>query len=93
MVFDALHNAELTLKISKCIFGAIRLEYLGFQIIQGKLRPGRKIEAIQLYPRPQNLHEVQQFLDLAGLFWRFIEGYASIAAPFNQLLRKNTQFR
>lgn len=92
LVFDALRAARLTLKPSKCVFGSIQLDFLGFTISEGQLRPGRKIEAIATYPEPRNVHEIRRFLGLAGFFRRFIEKYAILAEPLTRLTKKDVPF-
>lgn len=64
--------ANLTLNPNKCVFGADELDYLGFTISAGQIRPGRKVLAIKNYSTPCSVHEVRRFLGLAGYFRRFI---------------------
>jgi hypothetical protein len=87
-VFWVLRAAGLTLKSNKCTFGFDRLEFLGFQISKGVIRPGNKTEVIATFPRPKNEHEVR----LAGYFTRFIVNYTKLAAPLTSLTGKNTVF-
>lgn len=71
-VFEILRNSKLTLQPAKCVFGASQLDYLGFQISKGVIRPGKKVDAIHLFPRLRDAHEMRRFLGLAGYFRRFI---------------------
>lgn len=91
-VLSALRAANLTLKPSKCTFGAHELDYLGFRISEGTVKPGRKVRAIAKFPRPRDTHEVRRFLGLAGYFRRFIIKYAQIAAPLTCLTGKDVPF-
>lgn len=91
-VFEALLGANLTLKPSKCTFGAYELDYLGFRITKGEIKPGRKVDAISNFPKPRDSHEVRRFLGLAGYFRRFITRYAEIAELLTRLTVKNTTF-
>jgi len=76
MVFEVLRKAKLTLKPSKCTFGARELDYLGFRI---SVQPGRKVSTITDYPTPRSVHEIGQFLRL------FIPNYAVLARPITTL--------
>lgn len=92
-VFQALERAKLTLNPTKCAFGVTELDYLGFNIKEGQLRPGRKIAVIENYPEPNNVHELRRFLGLTGYFRRFITHYADISAPLTALTKKDQPWK
>ncbi len=50
------------------------------------------ISAIKNFPQPQNVENVRSFLGLCGYYRAFIRGFARIASPLTQLLRKEMQF-
>jgi len=92
-VFDALREAKLTLKLSKCHFGYTEVAYLEFMLSADGVRPGdQKVIAIQQYPEPTNKHEVRRFHGMCGFFRRFIPRYAEIAHPISDILRDNVKF-
>lgn len=92
LVLKALVEAKLTLKPSKCSFGMKTLDYLGFRIAEGEIRPGPKIDALANFPRPRDAHEVRRFLGLAGYFRRFIVKYAEVAEPLTLLTAKDAPY-
>jgi len=50
LVLDKLKDAKLTLKLTKCLFGTTQIEFLGFVVGEGEIRPGRaKTRAISNY--------------------------------------------
>jgi hypothetical protein len=53
------------------------------------IRPDpKKVEAVQTWPVPKNVHNVRSFLGLVNYFRKFIEHYAEIAVPLTDLTRK-----
>ncbi len=53
-VFEALKVAGLTAKRKKCVFGKIKLEFLGHLIGDGVVSvPGARVRAIADHPRPE----------------------------------------
>lgn len=83
--------ACLTLKPTKCTFGATSLNFLGFTISSGEIKPGLKVEAIRSFPKPHDAHEVRRFLVLKGYFRRFVVNYAKLAAPLTYLTGKDVR--
>lgn len=88
--FQLLTQSKLTLNISKCHFFKTSVEYLGYEINAEGIRPGSaKIEAVQNFPRPSNVHEVRQFVGLTSYFRKFIQNFSIIARPLTNLTRKD----
>lgn len=91
-VFVSLRTAKLSLKPAKCTFGASELDFLGFTVSQGVIRPGQRVHAIKTFPQPQDAHEVRCFMGLTGYFRRFIANYARVATPLTQLTGKDVAY-
>lgn len=92
-VFQLLQNSGLTLNINKCSFFQENLEYLGYEISEMGIRPGKlKINAVENFPTPSNVHEIRQFIGLASYFRKFIHNFAMIARPLTDLTRKNSSW-
>jgi hypothetical protein len=51
-----------------------------------------KVRPILDWQAPTNVKEIRGFLEMAGYYRRFIEGFSKIAGPMTKLLRKNTPF-
>lgn len=87
-------NEGLTLNLSKCTFLKTSVTYLGFEIEQGKIRPGNaKVTAVEQFPIPKSVHNIRQFLGLTGYFRHFIKNYAIIAKPLTNLIKKTVPWK
>jgi len=92
-VLDRLREQKLYAKLSKCEFLQEQVSFLGHVVRQdGIAVEPHKIEAIQEWPAPANVHEVRSFLGLAGYYRKFIHGFADVAKPLHDLLLKNQRF-
>ena len=84
-----LADANILLKPSKCFFGASSTSYLGFVITSnGVAADPAKVKAVLGWPTPKITTEVKSFLGLASYYRRFVQGFASIAAPLHALTRQ-----
>lgn len=93
MVFECAASAGLEIKWSKCQFLKRTVEFLGHIVEEGRIRPSpSKTAAVRSFPEPKTIKSVQSFLGLTGYFRKFIEGYATIAKPLSDMLRKDAKF-
>nr|XP_029143459.1 uncharacterized protein LOC112805764 isoform X1 [Arachis hypogaea] len=85
-----LRTHDLYAKASKCSFGQSQIDYLGHVVCSMgiKVDPS-KIEAIQAWPKPNSLKQLRGFLGLTGYYRKFVLGYAQLAHPLTELLKKN----
>uniref|UniRef100_A0A1X7T6F5 Reverse transcriptase domain-containing protein n=1 Tax=Amphimedon queenslandica TaxID=400682 RepID=A0A1X7T6F5_AMPQE len=89
-VFDRLRKAGLTVKLKKCHFATNKCTYLGQKVGNGCIwSEESKIIAVNNLPRPITKKVVMSFLKLTGYYRRFIENYATLAAPLTELSRKD----
>jgi hypothetical protein len=50
------------------------------------------VAAVANWKRPTSITEIRSFLELAGYYRRFIEGFSKIARPMTILLQKDKKF-
>ncbi|WMV18804.1 hypothetical protein MTR67_012189, partial [Solanum verrucosum] len=52
----------------------------------------KKTDVIRNWPRPLTPSDIRSFLDLAGYYRRFVNGFSSIASPMTKLTQKKAKF-
>jgi predicted aspartyl protease len=88
--------SEYGLKINwkKCQILKSNVNFLGYVIEKGSIKPSvEKTKAVQGFPEPKNVRNVQSFLGLTGFFRKFILNYAIIARPLTELTKNDVEFR
>jgi hypothetical protein len=85
------HN--LYFKPEKCVFHALSIDYLGVIIEKGMTRMDPvKITGIKNWPIPTKVKDVRSFLGFCNFYRPFIQGFAHLARPLNELTRKDTEW-
>lgn len=94
LVLETAADYGLELNLKKCQFLQRKIEFLGYVIENGTIKPSPlKTRAVQNFPQPKTPKQVQSFLGLTSYFRKFIENYALIARPLSDLLRDNIEFK
>ena len=84
-VLDRLRAASLTANLKKCKFA-----FLGYVISPDGLHTDpEKIRAVADFPQPTDESSLRSFLGLAGYYRCFISKFSVMAAPLNNLLKKD----
>lgn len=93
-VFSRLQRHNLQAQIRKCMFYAVEVEFLGFLVSPGQVRPNpRKVKAILDYPEPSSLKKLQSFLGMANYYRRFIKNYSHHAKPLTEATSSKKAFK
>jgi hypothetical protein len=74
--------------MDKCVFGVEQLEYLGHQVsASGIWLLASRVEALQRFPQPVTVGQLQTFLGMINFYRRFIPGAAGVLRPFTDACR------
>lgn len=83
-----LRKHKLYTKLSKCVFGAQEVEYLGHILKAGRVAVNpNKAQAIESWETPTSRKELQSFLGLVNYYRRFIKNCSKIVKPLTDLTK------
>ncbi|EGO04961.1 hypothetical protein SERLA73DRAFT_24707, partial [Serpula lacrymans var. lacrymans S7.3] len=89
-VLRRLQERDLFVKPEKCNFKVKEVDFLGMIIGQNGIRMNpEKVQAILEWPEPTRVKGVRAFLGLGNFYRRFIENFAKITRPLNDLTKKD----
>ncbi|KAL2235471.1 UNVERIFIED_CONTAM: Transposon Tf2-12 polyprotein [Sesamum indicum] len=87
-VLMRLREHELYVKVSKCSFARETISFLGHIVERGRIRMDpKKVQAIEEWRPPSDVHDLRSFLGLANYYRRFVKDYSAIARPLTNLLK------
>ena len=92
-ILERVQKAGIKLNLKKCRCLETRLLILGHIVDDQGVRPNpAKIAAVDGYPEPKTVTEIQRFLGICNYYRRFIKDYAKLARPLSDLTKKNRKF-
>ena len=92
-VFEKLHSANLSMKLSKCHFFCKEIQYLEHILSTKDIHPlPSKKQAIQQMQPPTTPKQVQACLGWVGCYRKFIKIFVKIAKPLTLLTRQQVKF-
>ena len=85
-----MEENNLYVKPEKCKWKVREVGFLGVVIgLEGIKMEEEKVKGVMEWPIPKCVKDVQKFLGLANYYHRFIEGFASIARPLHDMVKKD----
>jgi hypothetical protein len=92
-VLRVAREHDLYFKLEKCLFHAPSIDYLGVIIEKGMTHMDPvKIAGIKNWPTPTKVKDVSSSLGFCNFYRPFIQGFAHLARPLNELTHKDTEW-
>ncbi|EPS35050.1 hypothetical protein H072_11652 [Dactylellina haptotyla CBS 200.50] len=92
-VLEALDKYNLKVELEKTEFEVTECEFLGAIVTtEGIKMDPKKVDAIQKWPRPQNVKDIQAFLGLCNYYRRFIKQYSHMSTALSELTKIGVHF-
>ena len=89
-VIKRLKENDLYVKPEKCKWKVREVEFLGVVIgPEGIKMEKGKVKGVLEWPIPKCVKKIQKFLELANYYRQFIEGFATVARPLHDLVKKD----
>jgi hypothetical protein len=93
LVLQKLRENQLYAKLNKWEFWLKEVSFLGHIISEGGISiDPSKVKDVLSWNTQQNVSDIRSFLDLAGYYRKFIEGFSKISRPMIKLLEKSKTF-
>lgn len=93
-ILQLVIKSGITLSPSKSYVAHHSIKALGHQVSNlgiGTLE--ETVRAVKEFPRPHNVKSLQRFLGLAVYYRKFVKGFAKIATPLYELLKKDKEWK
>ena len=89
-VLEKIREANLKLKPSKYQWFQIKLKFIGHLIGRNDIRPdSQNVKKIKNAEVPKNTTKLRRFLRMAQYYRQYINGYADVARPLYDMLKKD----
>ena len=89
-IVKRLAENDLYVKLEKCKWKIIEVEFLGVVIILEEIKiEEEKVKGVLDWPNPKEVKDIQKFLELANYYWQFIKDFIFIVKLLYDLVKKD----
>ena len=93
IVLQRLRDHQLSVNPLKCSFDLTEVDFLGMIVSTDGLKmDSAKVSAVEQWPAPKSVREIQVFLGFANFYRRFIQDFSCLARPLTKLTAKDVAF-
>ena len=87
-VLSLLKQHGLVINKEKCVLGVEEVDYLGHRVSASGIRPlAYRVRAIEGFPQPKTVGQLQTFLGMVNFYRRFLPSAARVLKPLTDSLR------
>ncbi|POM64528.1 Reverse transcriptase [Phytophthora palmivora] len=92
-VFAVMRANKPFANIGKCVFAAEEINVLGYLVSRVGIRANpEKVKDIAAWPTPRSQKNLRKWLGLANYLHKYSAGYAELARPLSDLLKKDADW-
>lgn len=89
-LFKRLQDYNISINVSKCVFGSKEISFLGYLVSEKGITPHPdKVQAVSQYKKSKTVKELQRFLGMINYYRRCIKSAADDQAVLNAYLKDN----
>jgi hypothetical protein len=93
-ILGLIAKSGITMSLTKCYLAYQSLTALGHTVSNlGIGTADGTVKVVKEFLKPKNVKQLQRFLGLCVYYRRFVQGFAKIAAPLYNLLKKDTPYK
>ncbi|KAG3203351.1 hypothetical protein PC129_g22908 [Phytophthora cactorum] len=93
-VLEVMRANKLYANIDKCVFASPEIKVLGCFVSNVGVRADpEKVKAVAAWLMPRSQKDLRKWLGLANYLHKYSTGYAGLARPLSELLKKDSDWR
>ncbi|KAG4044372.1 hypothetical protein PC123_g20173 [Phytophthora cactorum] len=93
-VLEVMRANKLYVNTDKCVFASPEIKVIGCFVSNIGVRADpEKVKAVAAWPTPRSQKDLRKWLGLTNYLHKYSAGYAGLARPLSELLKKDSDWR